>query len=232
MVRKRKRKTKQKNAKSKHKKSTHEIAMQNLTCGSIWRVKTADEEVNKTGKTVLSGWKRCQVFFFIFSAPCSNSNLPSATRSDLFLSLLSALLNDFILFYLNLFHFLLHAATCFFQSVSAPHRIILFPFALPRATFCFPFTLPRAVILFSFCSAPHNILFSFYSAPCSNFVFLLFCPTQHFVFLLLCPTQHFVFLLFCHAQNTICSPFILSRTAICFPYAPRIHSLIYLCLTC
>ena len=149
-------------------------------------------------------------FFFIFSVPCSNSNLLSATRSDLFLSLLSALLNDFILFYLNLFHFLLHSTTCFFQSVSAPHRIILFPFALPRATFCFPFTLPRAAILFSFCSSPRNILFSFYSAPCNNFVFLLFC----------------------HTQNTICSPFILPRAAICFPYAPRIHSLIYLCLTC
>ena len=76
MVRKRKRKTKQKNAKSKHKKSTHEIAMQNLTCGSIWRVKTADEEVNKTGKTVLSGWKRCQVFFFYIFCPVQQFQPP------------------------------------------------------------------------------------------------------------------------------------------------------------
>ena len=107
MVRKRKRKTKQKNVKSKHKKSAHEIAMQNLTCGSIWRVKTADEEVNKTGKTVLSGWKRCQVFFLYF---LSRAAIPTS--------------------------YLLHAAICFFPCC-LPCATILFYFILIYFIFCY-----------------------------------------------------------------------------------------------
>jgi len=67
MARKRKRKrsfTKKKTS-TKRKKSKkqpiEENAINNLICGSIWRVKTEDEEVTSTGKAVLSGWKRCQV---------------------------------------------------------------------------------------------------------------------------------------------------------------------------